>query len=94
MVDTCGWGGGGGGGDWTSVIFCVAVVQVVPLCGSEMLVMSPCIYRALGCSYHRLVRMFMGIHPSIRTDGTWLYPPLTEAMAEAMAEVVLYELET
>ena len=68
----------------------IAVVQAVMLYGSEMWVMKPRIGRVWGRFHHRVDRRLTGRQPCRGRYGGWLYPPLLDAIAEA----VLQEVET
>ena len=78
------YGEGGGGGAWMSRLVYVSVVQAVLIYGLDTWVMSPHIGNTLGRFHHRLVCRLTGRNLRRRTDGTWVYPPLTEAMAETV----------
>ena len=64
-------------------MFYVAVVQAVLLYRLEMWVMYPRIGKTLVGFHHWMARRLIGRKPKRRLDGTWDYPPLAEAMAEA-----------
>ena len=76
--------------DRTSGIFYVALAQAILMYRSETWFMYPCIGSMLGRFHHRVVQRLMGKQTSRRTDGTWVYPLLEEAMVE----VGLQEVET
>ena len=52
----------------------------------------------MGGLHHRVFQRLMGWNPTRRTYGTWVYPPLSEVMAEemllAMVEEGIQEVET
>ena len=52
--------------------------------GAEMWVLNPRMERALDSFQHRVVRRITGKQLRIRADGSWEYPPLAEAMGEAV----------
>ena len=52
--------------------------------------MSPRICKALGSFHYWVIRGLMGRMPHHGGDGTWIYPPLGEAVVEAG----LQEIET
>ena len=49
---------------------------------------GPCLEKALAGFHHRMVRRMAGIVPERQLKGTWLYPPI----GEALAAVLLYEI--
>ena len=53
------------------------------LYGSEEWVMPSLIGRMLDSLHHWVVRRMTGWQPMRKTDGTWVYPPMVEAMMEA-----------
>ena len=59
----------------------VAVVQVVLLFGSEMLVLTPRLEKALEGFHHWEARNIVGMIPNHQTEGTWVYPPIGVALA-------------
>ena len=63
-----------------------AVDQAVLLFGSEMWVLTQRMERALDIFRSRVARRITGKHPRRRTDGSWDYPPLAEALGEAGLE--------
>ena len=73
---------------YTLVLLYVAVVQAFLLYEVEPRVFSPHNGRTLGGYHHRVFFSLSGRHPSSRTDVTWVYPPLEEAMAEAVIHEV------
>ena len=78
-------GSGKGGMDaQTSVMLYFAVVYKVLLYGSDMCVMYLHIERNMGGLHHKLVCRLTGWQPMRRTDVTWVYLPLVEAMAEVV----------
>ena len=56
--------------------FCVAVVQVLILFGSETWVLTPWLEKYLKVSHHRVVRRMAGMGPKCQRDGTWVYTPI------------------
>ena len=56
--------------------------------------MFPHIVRTLGRFHHRVAHRLTGCQPQRILNGVWLYPPLAEAMAEAMEGAGLQEVET
>ena len=73
-----------GVGSWTPGLFYYAVVREVLLYGSDMWDMSPYIGRILGRFHHRVVVRLIGWNPRRRTDGTLVFPPLSESVIEEM----------
>ena len=71
-------------------MFYVAVVYMDLLYGLETWVMFLNIGRDLVSFYHRFSCRLTGRKPRREMDDEWVYPPL----AEAMAEVVLQDVET
>ena len=65
-----------------------AVVQAALIFVSETWVMYPLIGGTLGGFLHWVIRQLTGWHPRRQVDGSWVYPPLVEAMAEAYLEGV------
>ena len=76
--------------DWTLEKFYVAVIQEVLLYGSDTWVLTPRMQMLLGRFHHRVACRLMGRQPRKGRNGGWVYPPLKDAMAEA----VLQEVET
>ena len=66
-----------------SGIFYKAVAQAVLLFGSEMWVLTSMMERDLYSFYHRVAQRITGKQLQRRRDGSWEYPPPTEAMGEA-----------
>ena len=66
----------------------VAVVEKVFLYGSDMLVMTPCIGRDLVVFHHRVSLRMTGRQTRRGIDRRWVYPPLTEAIDEAVLQEV------
>ena len=50
--------------------------------------MSPCVGRTSAGFRHRVARRLLRRQPQRGLDGTWEYPPLEEAMAEAGMQYV------
>ena len=71
-------------------IFYKAVVQAVLLFGSDICSMTPHIGRTPEFFYHQMDLRMIGKQQWRGTNGSWSYPP----MSEAMTEVGLEELET
>ena len=63
--------------------FYKAVAQAVLLFGEETWVLTPRMERALDSFQHRVARRITGKQARRRTDGSWEYPPLAEALGEA-----------
>ena len=74
----------------TLVQIYLAVVQPVMIYRSETWVMTLHIGRLLDGFPHRMARKLTGSKPQRGRDGVWVYPPLEDAMAEA----VFQEVET
>ena len=74
----------------TSGTFYRAVVHAVLLFESETWVMPPRIGRTLVGYHHRVIHRLTGRETRRQVDGSWLYPSLVAAMAEAGSE----EMET
>ena len=66
--------------------FYKAVVQAVLLFGVETWVLTPRMERTLDSFQHRFARRITGKQPRQRADGSWEYPPLAEALGEAVFE--------
>ena len=64
------------------------VVQLVIIYRSETWVMTPRIGIILGILHHRVAHEIMGRRPQIVCNGLWVYPPLEDAMAEAVFQEV------
>ena len=62
----------------------LVVVQLVILNRSEMWVVIPYIGRIWGGFYKRVARRLTGRKFWRGRDGVWVYPPLEDAMAEAV----------
>ena len=60
--------------------FYVVVVQSVLLFGSEMWVMNPRLDKPLEGFHNRAVRRVVGMVPKHQRYGTWVYPPIGEAL--------------
>ena len=74
----------------------VAVVQEVIIYRSDMWLMTPRIGRVLGGFHHRVARRMTGRQPRRGRCGTWVYPLLEDAMAEAgllEVDTYLYHLQ-
>ena len=62
----------------------MAVVQAVIMYGPEMWMMILHISRFWGGFHHRVARSLTGRQPRRGRYGGWVYPPLVEAMLEAV----------
>ena len=72
----------------TSGMFYVSVVQAVLLYGLETWVIFPCIGRTLGRFHHRVDHRLIGRKLRRGLYGRWVYPPLAEAILEAVSQEV------
>ena len=70
--------------DFRNVI--CAIFKAVLLYGLEAWVMSPRIGGGLGSFYQRVESIITGPKPQMVLDGRWVYPPLAEAMADAVLQ--------
>ena len=68
--------------------FFMAVVQAVLIFGFETCEMTPLMIRDLGGLYNSVSQRIMVRQLRRRPDGIWEYPPLVEAMWEAVLEEV------
>ena len=66
--------------------FYEVVAQAVLLFGAETWVIALKMERELDSFQHRVARRITGRQPRRRGDGRWEYPPLAEAMGEAVFE--------
>ena len=66
--------------------FYKVVVQSVLLFGAETWILAPRMERALGSFQYRFARRINGRQLRRMGDGIWDYPPLAEAMGEAVFE--------
>ena len=66
--------------------FYKAVAQAVLLFGAETWVLTQRMEKALDIFLSRVVRRLTGKQPRQRTDGSWYYLPLAEALGEAGIE--------
>ena len=71
-------------------MFYTAVFQAMLLYGLDYMFMSTRVDKVLGAFYHRFIRRLTGRMPHWNRVGTWIYPPV----GEAVAEVGLQEIET
>ena len=58
----------------------MAVVQAVPLFGSEMWVVTPRVEKSLTGFHHRSVRWMADMVPRRQQDSTEVYPPIGAAL--------------
>ena len=65
-----------------------AVAHAVLLFGAETWFLTLRMERALESFQHRVARRITGKQSQIRTDGSWEYPPLAEALGEAVFEEI------
>ena len=69
----------------------MAVVQAVLLFGSETWVITPWMEKTLKGFHHRALRRMAGMVPKRQRYGTWVYPPIGEALETVgMDEIGLY----
>ena len=66
--------------------FYKAVAQSVLLFGADTWVLTQRTEKALESFQSRVARRLTSKHPRQRTDGSWDYPPLAEALGEAGLE--------
>ena len=66
-----------------SVNFYKAVAQAVLLFGADTWVLTQRMEKALDSFQYRVARRLTGKQPWRRTDGSWDYPPMAEALGEA-----------
>ena len=71
-------------------MFYKAIVQSVLLFGSETWVVTPQMLQALSAFHNRVARRIANKLPQRQRDGSWTYPPLSEALKDAG----LYSLQT
>ena len=65
-----------------------AVVQAVLIFGDETWFLNPRMERTLSSFQHMVVWQLTGRHTRRREEGSWKYPPLVAAMAEADFEEI------
>ena len=63
-------------------MFYTAVFQAMLLYGLDYMFMSTRVDKVLGAFYHRFIRRLTGRMPHWNRVGTWIYPPVGEAVAE------------
>ena len=73
-----------GSNAWTLVHIYLAVVHLVMFYGLETWVLTPRMKRVLGGFHHRLACRLKGRQPRKRRYIGWFYPPLEDAMMEAV----------
>jgi hypothetical protein len=61
-------------------LFYKTIVQAVLLHGSESWVITPQLLSILNGWHHRMARRIFGLMPTREHDGTWYYPPITDAL--------------
>ena len=61
--------------------FYVAVVQAVILFGYKTWVLTPQLEKSLEGFHHQAERRMEGMGPKLQQGGTWVYPPIGEALA-------------
>ena len=66
--------------------FYKAVAQAVLILGAETWVLTQRMEKALDIFQSRVAMSLTGKHPRQRTNGSWYYPPLEEALGEAGME--------
>ena len=66
--------------------FYKAVAQAVLLFGTETWSLTPSMERALDSFQHRVAKRITRKQPRRRVDVIWEYPPLEEALGEALFE--------
>ena len=72
-------------------MFYTKMIHAVLLYGSETWFIYLCIEKTLGCFHYWVIRHLTGQMSQWNRDRTWSYPPLEEALSEAvMQEVEIY----
>ena len=72
----------------TVSILYVAVVQAVLLFGLETWVVNPWLEKSLAGFHHKAVWQMMVVGPKCQLDGTWVYPPIGEALVTVLLDEI------
>ena len=69
-------------------MFYVAVMQAVLLFGYDTWVLIPRLEKALEGFHHKATQRMVGMTPKRQRYGTWVYPPIGEALVMAGLEEI------